>query len=81
MIHAGDLVWTEREASCHRPVRQGGEKEAHTTGRGISVGELVEVLPFLQGTVGDRDILQISRKYADVRERRLTGSGRHPKEG
>ena len=49
--------------------------------RGGVVGEFVEVLPGLQGTVGYRDIVQISGKGAGGGGRRQAVSGIQPEEG
>ena len=81
MRHAISVACTEQEAPCHRPVRQGGGKEAKTAGGGGAAGEFGEGLPGLRGTVGDCDTIQISGKGADGGGRQLNGSGRQPDEG
>ena len=59
-------------------MRQGSGKEVQPAGGGGAVGEFVEGLTGLRGTVGDRNIVQISGKGDDDRGRQLARSGRQP---
>ena len=63
------------------PVRQGGRKEVQKSGVGGAVGAFGEGLPGLRGTVGDRDIVQLSEKGAGGGGQQLARSGRQPEEG
>ena len=81
MQHDGALLCTEKEANFHLPVRQGGGKEAQTASEGGAAREFEEGPPYLQGTVEDRNIVQIYGKGADSGGLWLSGSVSQPKEG
>ena len=79
MRHSGSLTFTEREAPCHRPVRQGGGDEAQTAGGGGSVGESREGLPGLRGTAVNSHLVQVSGMCNDIGGQRLAVSDGKPK--
>ena len=60
--YSGPLTCSEQEAPCHLPVIQGGRKEVKASGGGGTVGEIGEGLSGLRGTIGNRDIFQVSGK-------------------
>ena len=67
LLHYGILACSEQEAPCHPPVHQGDGKEAKEDGGGGTAGEFREVLSGLRGTIGDRDVFQVSGKGVDSR--------------
>ena len=76
--HYGALAVSEREASCHLSVHQGGgEKVTSDGGRG-SEGECKEGLSGLHNTARDGYLLQISGVGLDGGVQRLSGSSGGP---
>ena len=65
MQHYGALACSEREAPCHRLVRQGGGKEAKEDDGGGTVGVLREGLSGLRGAIGYIDVFKVSGKGVD----------------
>ena len=81
MKNDGALACTEREASFHLPMHQGGVEEPQTADKGGFVGYFGEGHLGLQGTDGSHDIVQIYGKGADIGGQLLEGSERQPEEG
>ena len=81
LIHAGALSLYKQEEPCHRPVIQGGGKEAKEYGGGGTVGDIGEDLSSLWWTIGKCDGVQISGNCVDGGRWRLESSGGQPPEG
>ena len=79
--HSGALACTGQEAPCHRPVHQGGRKEAQKAGGGGATREFGKVLPGLRRTAGNIHLVQVSGTRYDGGRQRLAVGVRQPEEG